>query len=362
VINFIVSSAGLLPAEEVLHTIAVRASIFLTELKGNDNLMLLSRKMLQQVLGVLWLIDGIIQLFPQMWAMNMVNGVMKPMLNGQPGFIEPSLQFIITQTTLHLVEVNLLISVVQICLGLGFLFLTGRWVKWLVFTSIVWAFIVWYGGEGMNMLLTGTASALTGAPGAVLLYPLVGLAVYPRKQSTTASEDATRRAGDDGLLSRRLLRYILAGFWCFATLQPNWWQQGQISQAIGTMVGQGGLNTVLLDPALQQVSNATANIEIPLDIALIVVFLAIGIGLAVVKDEQVRPFLIASIVVSVLFWYFSEAFGMILTGMATDFNSGLLIVVIALACWPKVHALSVERARVARSQLESEELATAQHA
>ena len=36
-------------------------------------------------------------------------------------------------------------------------------------------------------------------------------------------------------------------------------------------------------------------------------------ALAVVKQEQLRPFLIASIVVSVVFWYISEAFGMILT-------------------------------------------------
>jgi hypothetical protein len=342
----------------MLQTFAMHTYLFLTELKGNDNFMLLSRKMLQRVLGVLWLIDGIIQLFPQMWTMNMVNGIMKPMLNGQPGLFEPSLQFIVAQTTTHLFEVNLLISIVQICLGLGFLFLSDRWVKWLVFASIVWAFIVWYGGEGMNMLFTGTASILTGAPGAVLLYPLLGLAVIPRQQSTTASEGATRKTGDDGLLSRRLLRYILAGFWCFAALlqlQPYWWQQGQISQAIGAMVGQGGLNSFLVDPVLTQISNATANIETPLNVALIVVFLAIGIGLAVFKDEQVRPFLIASIIVSVLFWYISQAFGMILTGMATDFNSGLLVVVIALACWPKAHALSTQRAQVARDLQESEE-------
>lgn len=327
--------------------------------------MLLSRKTLQRILGVLWLIDGLLQLQPQMFTMNMVNGIMKPMLQGQPGLFEPSLQFIVTQTTLHLTAVNLLIAIVQILLGLGFLFLTGDWVKWLVFTSIVWAFIVWYGGEGMNMLLTGTASILSGAPGAVLLYPLLGLAVIPRQQSNAASESATRKAGDDGLLSRRILRYILAGFWCFAALlqlQPNWWQDGQISQAIGAMVGQGGLNSVLVDPVLTQISNATANIEIPLNIALIVVFLAIGIGLAVVKDEHVLPFLIASIIVSVLFWYFSEAFGMILTGMATDFNSGLLVVLIALACWPKAHALSAQRAQVARDLRDSEESGSAQRA
>jgi hypothetical protein len=298
-----------------------------------------------------------------MFTMNMVNGIMKPMLQGQPGLFEPSLQFIVTQTTLHLTEVNLLIAIVQILLGLGFLLLPDRWVKELVFASIVWAFIVWYGGEGMSMLLTGQASILTGAPGAVLLYPLLGLAVYPRKKSYAAPKGSTRKTGDDGVLSRKYLRWVLAAFWCFAALlqlQPNWWQQGQISQAIGAMVGQGGLNSVLVDPVLQHISNATANIEVPLNIALIIVFLAIGIGLFVAKDEQVRPFLIASIVISIVFWYFSEAFGMILTGMATDFNSGLLVVVIALACWPKVQPVLSARARVARELREIEESGTAQ--
>jgi hypothetical protein len=82
-----------------------------------------------------------------MFTMNMVNGVMKPMLAGQPGLFEPSLQFIVNQTTLHLIEVNLLIAIVQILLGLGFLLLLDRWVKELVIASIVWALIVWYGGR-----------------------------------------------------------------------------------------------------------------------------------------------------------------------------------------------------------------------
>ena len=180
--------------------------------------MLLSRKALQRVLGALWLIDGLLQFQPQMFTMNMVNGVMKPMLVGQPGLFAPSLQFIVTQTTLHLTAVNLLIGIVQVCLGLGFLLLPARWVKELVIASIVWALIVWYGGEGMSMLFTGTASILTGAPGAVLLYPLLGFAVYPRKKRAAEAPGATRTAGDDGLLPRGLLRYVLAGFWFFGAL------------------------------------------------------------------------------------------------------------------------------------------------
>lgn len=314
--------------------------------------MLLSRKALQRILGVLWLIDGLLQLLPQMWTMNMVNGVMKPMLDGQPGFVEPSLQFIINQTTTHLIAVNLLISVVQILLGLGFLFLSDRWLKELVWASIVWALVVWYGGEGMSMLLTGQAGALTGAPGAVLLYPLLGLAVYPRKSAADA------RSSNEGLLSRRVLRWVLAGFWFFAALlqlQAYWWQPGQISQAMGGMVGQGGLNTWLVDPVLTPLSNAIANIETPLNIALIVVFLALGIGLAVVKEKQLPSVLIASIVVSVVIWYCSQGFGMILTGMATDFNSGLLLVVMALAVWPSTRlaqSLADHASRVATTNEE----------
>jgi hypothetical protein len=246
---------------------------------------------------------------------------------------------------------------VQILLGLGFLFLPDRWVIELVFASFVWALIVWFGGEGRSALLTGQGSILSGAPGAVLLYPLLGLAIIPHNPARAASKDAAGKTGDDGLLSRKILRWVLAGFWVFAALhqlQPNWWQSGQISQAIGAMVGQGGLNTIFVDPVLSLLSKATATLEVPLNIALIVVFLALGIGLAVVNDKYLRPLLIASIVVSVVFWYFTEAFGMILTGMATDFNSGLLVVVVALAVWPHVWRVqAAARTRFARQVREA---------
>jgi hypothetical protein len=264
---------------------------------------------------------------------------------------------------LHLAAVNWLIVIVQVLLGLGFLFLSESFLKPVVILSIIWAFIVWYGGEGMSMLLTGTSSILTGAPGAVLLYPLLGLVIWPRSQVDGASKNTAEKTGNEGLISRHFLRWVLAGFWIFAALlqlQPNWWQPGQISQAIGSMVGQGGLNTVVVDPILQQISQATANSEIPLNLALVVVFLALGIALVVVKDEQVRPLLTTALVISVVFWYLTEGFGMILTGMATDFNSGLLIVVMALACWPASTRRRAARARFVCSVREVQESGSTQ--
>jgi hypothetical protein len=319
--------------------------------------MLLSRTWLRRILGLLWLIDGLLQLQPQMFTMNMVNGVMKPMLEGQPALIEPSLQYIVQTTTTHLTAVNLLIAIVQIILGIWFLI--GFAVQWAVIVSLVWALVVWYAGEGLSMLLTGTASILTGAPGAVLLYPILGFAVWPRRSTKKGAEkEAQGAAREDGLLSRLQLRHILGAFWVFGALlqvQPYWWQPGQISSTISDMVGQGGFDNFLVDPVLQGLSKITNNVEIPLNIALIVIFLALGLAIfAARNNQQLHIALVASMVVSLLIWYFAEGFGMILTGMATDFNSGLLLIVMALACWPTTSAFRAARGRYSRETLQRE--------
>jgi hypothetical protein len=292
--------------------------------------MLLSKQLLRRILGALWLIDGLFQLQPQMFTTNLINGVMAPIVQSQPAPIAASLSWIIAVAAQNVILFNLLIAIVQILLGI--LLLTGRWVRVTVIASIVWALLVWYGGEGMNMMFTGQASVLTGAPGAVLFYPLLGLLVYPRK---TASAGET---GERTIFSQVHFHRYIAGFWIFAALlqlQPYWWQTGQISQTFSAMIGQGGLNSILFDPLLNELSALTTSIEVPLNILLIGIFLTLGIGLAVVKGGRLRPLLLISLVVSFIIWWGAEGFGMIFTGMATDFNSGLLIIVMALACWPK---------------------------
>jgi hypothetical protein len=155
------------------------------------------------------------------------------------------------------------------------------------------------------------------------------------------------------VLTRRTLLWVLSGFWFFAALlqlQPFWWQPGEISLTILSNVGGGGENTVLVNPVLSALANATSNLEIPLNIFLILLFVALWIGLTPaekVGDQRphLRAFLVGSIVVSVLIWYATQGFGMILTGMSTDFDSGLLLVVLALAVWPRQPTGQVQPAR-----------------
>lgn len=301
--------------------------------------MLLSKKHLRYILGTLWLIDGILQVQPQMFTTNMINSVLLPTLGDQPAPVAASLHFITIMITQHLVFFNLLIAIVQA--EIGIFLIAGLWVRGTLILSMIWALIVWYGGEGMNMLLTGQASILTGAPGAVLLYPLLGLLIYPRKNAQTEEQS---------LLSRKHFRWIFAGFWIFAALlqlQPFWWQQGQIAGAISDMTSQGGINPFLIDPLLTPLARLVAPIEIPLNCALIVIFLGLGIGLALARPNQIRPLLIASVVLSVLIWWGAQALGMLFTGMATDFNSGLLILLMTLACWPKLSPRSAGQSQLA---------------
>jgi hypothetical protein len=304
--------------------------------------MLLSDTRLRLMMGVLWLLDGLFQLQPQMFTMNMINGVMAPTVDGQPTFIAASLHWIIGITTQYLVPINWGIALLQMVIGIWLL--SGRAVKQAIGLSALWAVVVWYTGEGLSMLLTGQASILTGAPGAVLLYPLIALTFSPKQETNRVQQN---------VFSRRGLRSLLAGFWVFAALlqlQPSWWQSSQISRQIAAMYSPGTLSGFLIDPSLHWLSGVTVGTEAPLNIFLIVVFLTLGIGLFLVKETRVHAWLVASIIASLAIWWCNQALGMILTGMATDFNSGLLLVVMALACWPHIeHQASVEREPVQKT-------------
>ncbi|HEU5377572.1 MAG TPA: hypothetical protein VFV38_19285 [Ktedonobacteraceae bacterium] len=320
--------------------------------------MLFSQKLLRRILGVLWLIDAIFQVQPQMFTSNMIDNVLLPTLSSQPGPVAASLHMIVLTISSHLLFFNLLIAIVQAEIGL--FLLAGFWVRGTVILSIVWSLIVWYGGEGMNMLLTGQASILTGAPGAVLLYPLLGLLIYPRKAAGAKSDTDN---GASSLLPQKHFYKVLAGFWIFAgllQLQPYWWQPGQISQSIGDMVAMGGFDSVLVDPVLHPISVLAVNLEIPLNIILILLFLGLGIGLLMNRSHWLRPLLITSLLLSFLIWWIAQGFGAIFTGMATDFNSGLLLMLMTLVSWPRLapqHAAQTQPASRANLPTASTQLA-----
>lgn len=296
---------------------------------------LISRRRVQQILGALWLLDGLLQLQPSMFTARLIDGVMLPAASGQPALIAATLQPMIRLFAHFLAPANATIALVQIILGVCLL--GGRFARPILAVSVFWSLGVWYWGEGLGMLLTGQASALTGAPGPVLFYAILALAAWPP-------------SGDGGRnpLPRVSLRRLLAAFWALAAvlqLQPFWWQGGRLARTIAENESPGTLNGAVFGGSLQWLAHSVAHAEPMLNFALIVLGLGLAIGLVAVRPERSRPFLAASIAASLLLWWATQGFGQLLTGTATDVNSGPLLVVLAIACWPRLSAHKPEAPR-----------------
>ena len=159
------------------------------------------RRGLQITLGVLWLADGAFQLQPFMFGRGFVNQILMPAYMGSPaGVTGPALA--VTRLILHAPAAwNAAFAITQLLLGAGLLWRPA--VRAALAGSVVWALAVWWFGEGLGGVLSGMASPLTGAPGAVILYALLAVLAWPMAstvQASTAQEPAPCKracAGED---------------------------------------------------------------------------------------------------------------------------------------------------------------------
>src|SRR5262249_292451 len=72
---------------------------------------------------------------------------------------------------------NTLFALTQVLLGLGLLY--RPLVKPTLAASFAWVLVVWWFGEAFGMMFMDMAQPLTGAPGGVFMYGLVGLLAWP---------------------------------------------------------------------------------------------------------------------------------------------------------------------------------------
>lgn len=273
-----------------------------------------SRRTLQTALGLLWLLDGGLQFqswmytngFPQMLA------GMEP---GQPHWLGSSLAWGARLAGGNLGFWNTLFALTQVALGLGLLYRPT--VKLALAGSFVWVFIVWWFGEAFGMLFMNMAGPLTGAPGAVLLYGIVGLIVWPND-----------RPG--GLVGARGARIVWAALWSVAAwlwlLAPNSSANATRDAITAAPSGMGWLTGLQLHVAHIAAGDG-------LLIAVVLAAVSLAIGIAVAADWQARTFLWLAIYLNLIYWVIGQGFGGIATGSATDPNAGPLFIVLAAALY-----------------------------
>jgi hypothetical protein len=100
--------------------------------------------------------------------------------SGQPAWFASTIRWGAHLAQHNLTAFNTAFALTQVLIGIGVLYRPT--LKPALTVSFAWALTVWWIGEGLGMLFTNTASPLTGAPGAVLLYAIIGLVVWPTER------------------------------------------------------------------------------------------------------------------------------------------------------------------------------------
>lgn len=280
-------------------------------------------------LGLIWILDGLLQLQPYFFSQNFLSQTIGSMASGQPGPIQWTINTAVQIAMPYRVEVNVLFALTQLAIGAG-LIAGRRWVKTALVLSFVWSFVVWWFGEGLGLIPRGLASPLTGAPGAVLLYALVGLIVWPSEETTDIS------AASGGILGDHYARFVWGILWLFLALsmvQLVIRDADAFGSTFATAASSSpgpfaGLNSGLASMFAGRGSGP----------AIILAVLLAVIGIAVYLNWQRNAFLLAGSVLALFIWMTAQFFGGIFTGQGTDPNSGPLLVLLAATLWVTPHA------------------------
>ncbi|MDA8296430.1 MAG: hypothetical protein M0004_07590 [Actinomycetota bacterium] len=279
----------------------------------------LRARRIQLALGILWLLDGVLQLQPSMFSRTFVTTVLLPSAAGSPGFVAGPISEAARLLAPRIVVFNALFAAVQ--LGIGVALVLGRQVRAALAASVAWSLGVWWLGEGLGGLLGGAASPISGAPGAVLLYGIAALLAWPPGQSAPADRV--------GVFSARAARSLVALVWVLGAAllaQPaNLAAHGLSSQLLAGAAGEPAwLASPIRDLARLLGGGGTAA-----TFAVMVTMLAVAIGLATGRFlGAVIPLAIA---LALAIWWFGQAFGGIATGSATDPNSAPLLILLTLS-------------------------------
>jgi hypothetical protein len=273
---------------------------------------------------VLWVLDGLLQLQPYMFSHNFLSQMISSMASGQPGPIQWTITTAVQIATPYRIEFNAMFALVQLAIGAG-LIAGRRWVKPALLVSFGWAFIVWWFGEGLGMIPMGGASPLTGAPGAVLIYALVGVIVWPTGKTPGTSAASGGPLGD---YYARLAWGILWLFLALLMLQPVNRAAGAFSSTFSTAASSSTGPFAGLNSGLASVFAGRGTAA-----AILMALLLAVIGIGVYLNWQRNAFLLVGSVLALFIWITAEFFGGMFTGSGTDPNSGPLLVLLAATLW-----------------------------
>ncbi|HEY0932115.1 MAG TPA: hypothetical protein VGD91_00085 [Trebonia sp.] len=283
-----------------------------------------ARRALQLALAAVWLLDGVLQYQAFMFTSGF-NQMLAGTADGNPSVIAKPITWDANLIGHHLVALNAVFATVQVLLGLGIAFRPTARIA--LAASILWSLGVWWFGEGLGGVLSGAASPLNGAPGAVILYALLAVLLWPADREVPAPFAAARAVGTH--VARALWAVLWLSLAYFALTPDNRAPQGASGMIAGMESGEPVWLQDLQKGAASLIGNDGLATSVVLAVALVLIAAGVYLPARIAKAT-----LVLAIVVAALIWVFAQALGGILAGGGTDVNSGPLLALLTLAYWP----------------------------
>jgi hypothetical protein len=284
-----------------------------------------TRRVLQLSLAVVWLLDAVLQYQSFMFTKGFAQ-MLAGTAAGNPRVIASPISWDANLVQHHAVLLNTIFATIQLLLALGIAWRPT--VRVALAASIAWALAVWWFGEGLGEVLNRAASPVNGAPGAVIIYALLAVLLWPSDRHAATAPFAAARAV--GAPAARALWLVLWGSLAYFALMPGNRAPQALSSMIGGMAsGEPGWLAGLDNHAASLLAHRGLAASVVLAVALALI--AVGVYL---PRPAARATVVLAIVVAAVIWVFGEAFGAILAGGATDPNSGLLLILLAVTYWP----------------------------
>jgi hypothetical protein len=288
------------------------------------------RRSLQLVLGLIWLLDAALQYQPYMFTKAFPQQVLAPVGPGNPSWIAEPVHWATRLTSAHEVIANAVFATIQLLIALGLL--TRATVRVALVGSAVWALGVWWLGEGLGGVLIAPQSPIMGAPGAALIYVLISVLIWPRKDNRPSTA-ATGSVATAGALSGTVARLAWAALWgsfAFESLQAANRAPSALHDLVaGMAAGEPGW----LQAIDRRFADGLAHHGTEVSIALAIIFAVIALTVFA-SNRVLRSGLVLAVIVAGLVWLVGQNLGEIATGEATDPNTGPLLILLAAAYWP----------------------------
>jgi hypothetical protein len=302
----------------------------------------------QLVLATVWLLDAALQLQPFMFTRgsNGFSGMLNGFGAGNPSWIAHTITWNASNVYHQPILTNTVFAGIQFLIAFGIIY--QRTIKPALALSIVWALGVWWFGEGLGGIFLGGATPFGGGPGGVLFYAILAVLLWP----SGGSDLPFVAARTVGVTVAKVIWVVVWGILAVLSLVGS----GRSPQALHDLIA--GLNSG--QPGwLAHIDRSSESLFLHhgTTMAILLAIVCVVVAAGVFMPPKVAQATVAlAIVVFALIWIAVQNFGGILAGGATDPNSGLPVIILALLYWPLTETPSAARADGASRSLATQEV------